>query len=54
LQQRLADVLGETQVEIEQSGGFYLVRTEPLSEQDAGALCDRLRGGDQECLVVRR
>jgi hypothetical protein len=54
LEQRLAEVLGETRIEVAQSGSYYVLRTEPLSEDDARALCDRLQASDQECLVVGR
>jgi hypothetical protein len=54
LDQRLADVLRETRIEVAQSGSYYLLRTEPMSEEDARALCNRLQESDQECLVVGR
>jgi hypothetical protein len=54
LQERLADVLGETRIEVQQSGNFHLLRTQPLSEQDALALCDRLKARGSDCLVVAR
>jgi hypothetical protein len=54
LEEQLGDLLGDTGIEVAQSGGFYLLRTEPLSEQEALALCERLRERDEECLVVRR
>jgi hypothetical protein len=54
LEQRLARLLGETRLEVDRSGEFYLLRTQPLSEDDARALCSRLQENDQECLVTGR
>lgn len=54
LEERLSDTLGEIDLEIDQSGGFYLIRTEPMEERDARSLCERLRDQDQECLAVSR
>jgi len=54
LEQRLAEVLGEARIEVTQSGRYYLLRTEPLAEEDAQALCNRLQESDQDCMVVKR
>jgi hypothetical protein len=54
LQKRLASTLGEIGLEIEQSGNFYLIRTEPLKEPDAQSLCQRFQARNQDCLVVLR
>lgn len=54
LEQRLAEILRETRIEVGRSGTYYLLRTEPLPEEDAGALCNRLQERGQECLVVSR
>ena len=54
LQERLSEVLGERRIEIAEAGRFHVLRTEPLSEEDARALCDQLQANDQECLVVPR
>jgi hypothetical protein len=54
VEQQLAEVLGETRLEVTRSGDFYAVRTQPLAEGDARTLCNRLQENDQECLVVRR
>jgi phosphoserine phosphatase len=54
LEERLAATLGEIGLEIEESGRFYLIRTEPLTEPDARSLCERLQDQNQECFVVTR
>jgi len=54
LTERLTAILGETRLEVGQSGNHYLVRTAPLKEQDARALCRRLKEQSQDCLVVSR
>ena len=54
LEERLAATLGKIGLEIEESGRFYLIRTEPLTEPDARSLCERLQDQNQECFVVTR
>ncbi len=54
LEQSLAAALGETGIEVQRSGRFYLVRTEPMPEDEARSLCDRLKTQGQDCLVVGR
>jgi hypothetical protein len=54
LETRLASILGETGLEVEPSGNFYLIRTEPLKEPQARSLCERLQAQNQDCLVVSR
>ncbi len=54
LEQRLADALGDIGIEVQRSGRFYLVRTEPMPEDEARSLCDRLKTQGQDCLVVGR
>ncbi|MEQ8861491.1 MAG: SPOR domain-containing protein [Pseudomonadales bacterium] len=54
LKQRFADILGKTDLELERSGNYYLVRTVPLSADDAHSLCERLKAKNQDCLVVGR
>lgn len=54
LERRLAEILAQTQIEVTQSGSYHLLRTQPLSEDDARSMCRRLQESDQECLVVDR
>ncbi len=54
LEQSLSGVLGDTGLDVQQSGSYYLVRTDPLTEQDAQALCKQLKQNGQDCLVVKR
>ena len=54
LQERLADMLGDTKLEVVQSGSYHFVRTEPMEEEQASDICQRLKARNQDCLVVKR
>jgi len=54
LRERLAEALGDTGIEVQEAGNFYLLRTEPLLEEDAASLCERLKADGTDCLVVPR
>ncbi len=54
LEKNLSSVLGDTGLEVQQAGQHYLVRTQPLTEQDAQALCKQIKSHGRDCLVVKR
>lgn len=54
LQERLADVLEDTQLEVVAAGNYHFVRTVPMREEQAIELCKRLKDRSQDCLVVPR
>ena len=54
LEEQLSDVLGGTGLEVTQSGSYYLLATQPMSEEDARSLCNTLQENDQECVVITR
>jgi hypothetical protein len=52
LRQRLAEVLGDTGIVVESSDAVHRLKTDPMSREDATALCRRLQERGQDCLVV--
>jgi len=52
LQRQLADVLEGQAIEVQQVGDFHVLRTERMEEQDARAMCRRIRAQDGDCIVV--
>jgi hypothetical protein len=54
LGQQLADVLGAHRIEVDESAGFFRLRTTPMPHEEAAALCRRLRSQGQDCMVVSR
>lgn len=54
LREQLGDMLGGTGIEVQASGNLHLLRTEPLEEDAAAELCDRLKAAGTDCLVVPR
>jgi hypothetical protein len=54
LQRQFADVLGELAVEVAEVGAFHVVRTQPVPEEDARSLCERIRAEEGDCVVTTR
>lgn len=54
LEQRLGEVLGDVGLEAQQSNGLYVLVTQPMRPEEAGALCESLKQRGQDCLVRER
>ncbi len=54
LREQLGDMLAETDIEVHPSGNLHLLRTEPMEEDAAAELCERLKASGNDCLVVPR
>ena len=54
LEQQLASTLAGIALESLPSGRMHAVRTEPMPESEARALCAELKQAGQDCFVVRR
>ena len=54
LQQRLGEVLGDIDLEAQQTNGLYRLVTQSMSREQAGDLCRSLQERGQDCLVRQR
>ncbi len=54
LQQRLSELLGDVNLQVQQSNGLYLLVTQPMSQDKAEQLCETFKQRDQDCLVRAR
>ena len=54
LQRRLAEVLGDVGLEAQRTNGLYRLVTQPMTQEQAGELCETLKEHGQDCLLRPR